>query len=49
MVVGAIDQDAAHAHLAHIAESDLGWPHAAIKAAPGQVGKLSIPWASICP
>lgn len=45
-VVRAIDQDAAHAHLAHLAEGDLLRPHAAIKTAAGQAGKLSIPWAS---
>jgi hypothetical protein len=33
MIVGAADQDALHAHLAHIAEGDLLRPHAGIKAA----------------
>jgi hypothetical protein len=32
-IVRAIDQDALHAHLAHVAEGDLFRPHAAIKAA----------------
>jgi hypothetical protein len=30
VVVRAIDQDAAHAHLAHVAEGDLLRPHADI-------------------
>jgi hypothetical protein len=42
MIVGAVDQDGAHAHLAHVAEGDLLRPHAAIKAAASVAGKLSI-------
>jgi hypothetical protein len=38
----AIDQDAAHAHVAHVAKGDLLGPHAAIKAASVPVGKISI-------
>jgi hypothetical protein len=42
-VVGAIDKDAAHAHIiAHLAEGDLLGPHAAIKATAQVARKLSI-------
>jgi hypothetical protein len=44
-VVRAIDQDTAHAHVAHMAEDDLLGPHAAIKAALAAPRKLSIPEA----
>jgi hypothetical protein len=42
MEVGAIDQYAAHAHLAHVAKGDLPRPRAAIKAASAAPRKLSI-------